>query len=204
MYAAAPEVDFEQQLWDASKVAFQDTSGADRETSFFLSADCKTQILIANCKNFKAQTSQAMVCWVCGRNRADCLANFGLEATIDGWWEVVLPMGAIYRHIPSKRRIPDYGLHGVLRVTICGSTGMRDAVSAATTKCAAVVVRNFLQPILDVARLVAKTITKGGMAKGNDNANATGNVRLGCAAAVQFMRTRRWQALIALRLEEGG
>ena len=84
-----------------------------------------------------------MVCWVCGRNRADCLANFGLEATIDGWREVVLPMGAIYRHIPAKRRIPDYGLHGVLRVTICGISGMRDAVSAATGKSAAVVVRNF-------------------------------------------------------------
>ena len=101
-----------------------------------------------NCKNFKAEASQAIVCWVCGRNR-DCLATFGLEATIDGWWEVVLPMGAKYRHIPAKRRIPDYGLHRVLRVTICGISGMRDAVSAATGKSAAFVVRNFFQPILD-------------------------------------------------------
>ena len=93
-----------------------------------------------------------MVCWVCGRNRADCLANFGFEATIDGWWEVVLPMGAIYRHIPAKRCIPDYGLHGVLRVTICGILGMRDAVSAAISKSAAVVVRNCFQPILDFRR----------------------------------------------------
>ena len=144
-----------------------------------------------------------MVCWVCGRNRADRLANFGLEATIDGWWEVVLPLGAIYRHIPVKHRIPDYRLHGVLRVTICGISGMRDAVSAATGKSAAVVVCNFFQPILDVARMAAKTVTKGRMAKGNDNANAKGQVRLECAAAVQFMRTR-WEALIAVCLEEGG
>ena len=95
LYAAAQEVDFDQQLWDASKVVFQDTSGADRETLFFFCADGKAQILMANCKNFKAEASQAMVCWVCGRNRADCLANFSLEATVDGWWEVVLPMGAI-------------------------------------------------------------------------------------------------------------
>ena len=202
--AAAQEVDFGQQLWDASKVVFQDTSRADRETLFFLCADGNAQILMANCKNFKAKASQAMVCWVCGRNRADCLANFGLEATIDGWWEVVLPMGAIYRHIPAKRTIPDYGLHGVLRVTICGISGMRDAVSAATGKSAAVVVRNFFQPILGVARMAAKTVTKGRMAKGNDSANAKGQVRLGCAAAVQFMRTRRWEALIAVCLEEGG
>ena len=185
LYAAAQEVDFDQQLWDASKVVFQDTSGADRETFFFLCADGKAQILMANCKIFKAKASQAMVCWVCGRNRANCLANFGLAATIDGWWEVVLPMGAIYRHIPAKRIIPDYGLHGVLRVTICGIPGMRHAASVATSKSAAVVVRNFFQPILDVARMAAKTVTKGRMAKGNDSANAKGNVRLECAAAVQ-------------------
>ena len=201
--AAAQEVDFEQQLWDASKVVFQDTSGADRETLFFLSADGKAQILMANCTNFKAGASQAMVCWVCGRSSADCLANFGLEATIDRWWEVVLPMGAIYRHILAKRRIPDNGLHGVLRVTICGICAMRDAVSAATGKSAAVVVRNLFQPILDVACMAAKTVTKGRMAKGNDSANLKGNVRLECAAAMQFMLTRRWEALIAVCLEDG-
>ena len=114
LYAAPQEVDSDQQLWDTRKVVFQDTSGADRETLFFLFDDGKAKFLMANCKNFRAKASQAMVCWVCGRNRAGCLANFGLEATIDGWWEVVLPMGAIYRHILAKHPIPDYGLHGVL------------------------------------------------------------------------------------------
>ena len=204
LYAAVQEVDFDQQLRDASGVVFQDTSGADRETLFSLCAHGKAEILMANCKNYKAEASQATVCWVCGRNRVDGLANFCLDTTIDGWWQVVLPMGAIYRHIPAKRRIPDYGLHGVPRVTICGISGMRDAVSAASGKSAAVVVRNFFQPILDVARMAAKTVTKGRMAKGNDSANAKGYVRLECAAAVQFMRTRRWEALIAVCLEEGG
>ena len=67
LYAAAQEVDFDQQLWDASKVVFQAASGADRETLFFLSADGKAQILMASCKNFKAEASRAMVCWVRGR-----------------------------------------------------------------------------------------------------------------------------------------
>ena len=204
LYAAAQEVDFDQQLWDASNVVFQDTSGADRETPFFLYADGKAQILMANCKIFKAEASHAMVCWVRDRHRAGCLANFGLEATIDGWWELVPPMGAIYRHIPAKRRIPDYGLHRVLRITICCLFGMTGAVSAAIGKSAAVVVRNFFQPILDVAGMAAKTVTKGRMAKGNGSANAKGNGRLQSAAAVQFMRTRRWEALIAVCLEERG
>ena len=189
LYAAAQEVDCDQQLCYRGKVVLQDTSGADRETLFLLCADGTAQISMANGKFLKAEASQAMVCWVCGRNRADCLANFCLEATIDGWWEVVLPMAATYRHLPAKRCIPDYGLHGVLRVTICGISSMRDAVSAAIGKSAAVAVRNFFQPILDVARLAAKTVTKGRMAKGNDSANAQGNVRLGCAAAVEYVHT---------------
>ena len=52
--------------------------------------------------------------------------------------------------------------------------------------------------------MAAKTVTKGRMAKGNDSANAKGQVRLECAAAVLFMRTQRWEALIAVCLEEGG
>ena len=114
----------------------------------------------------------------------------------------MLPIGAIYRHIAADRRIPDYGLHGVLCVTICGVSGMRDAVAAATGKSAAIIVRNLFQPILDVARIQAKMVTKGRL--NNHKANRKGKVRLGCAAAVQFMRTRRWEALILICLEEGG
>ena len=109
---------------------------------FFLCADGKAQIVMANCKNWKGEAPQASVCWVCGCNRAQCLANFGLEDTIDGWWDVVLPIGAICRHIAADCRIPDYGLHGVLCVSICGISGMRDAAAATTSKSAAVVVRN--------------------------------------------------------------
>ena len=47
LYAAAEKVDFDQQLRDASKVIFQDTAGADRETLFFLCAGGKAQILMA-------------------------------------------------------------------------------------------------------------------------------------------------------------
>ena len=202
MYAAAQEVDFDQQLWDVSRVVFHDTSGSDRATVFFLYADGKAQILTANCKNWKAEAPQPMVCWVCVCNRAQCLANFGLEDTINGWWDVVLPIGAIYRHIATDCRIPDYRLHGLLRVTTCGIWGMRDTVAAATGKSAIVVVRNLFRPILDVACIQAKMVTKGGL--NNDKANGKGKVRLECAAAVQFMRTRRWEALITICLEEGG
>ena len=142
MYAVAQELDFNEQLWDTSKVVFKDTSGANQDTLFFLCAFGKAHILMANRKNWKPEAPQAWVCWVCGRNRADCLANFGLESTIDGWWGTVSPIGTIYRHIPADHCIPGYVLHGVVCVTIWGISGMRDVVSAATGKSAVVVVCN--------------------------------------------------------------
>ena len=143
-----------------------------------------------------------MVCQVCGCNKAQFLANFGLEDTIDGWWDVVLPIGAMYRHLAADRRIPDYGLQGVLSVTICGMSGMRDPVVATTGKSGTIVARNLLQPILDVAPIQAKTIRMGRL--NNDKANGKGKLRLECAAAVQFMRTKRLEALTMICLEEGG
>ena len=115
-----------------------------------------------------------MVCWVCGCNRAQRLTNLGLKATIDGWWEALFPIGAIYRHIVADCRNPDYGLHGVLRVTICVIPGMRDAVAAARGKPADVFVRNLFQPILGVAHIPAKMVTKGRL--NNDKANMKGKV----------------------------
>ena len=142
MCSAAHEAGFDQQLWDTSKVVFQDTRGSYRETYFFRYADGKAEVLMANCTNLKAGAPQAMVCWLRGCNRAQSLANLELEDTIDGCWYVVLPIGAIYRHIAIDRRNHDYGWHGVLPFTKCGIWGMHNATAASTGKSAAVVVRN--------------------------------------------------------------
>ena len=101
----------------------------------------------------------------------------------------MLPDGAIYRHIAADGHNPNYGFHGVLLITICGISGMRDAVVVGTGRSAAVVVRKLSQPILDVPRIQVKTVTEGRL--NTYKANGKGNVRLECAAAVQFMRTRR-------------
>ena len=126
------------------------------------------------------------MCWVCGRNRADCLANFGTKQPIQMMWDANLPISAVYRHISTARRIPDYGLHGVMRVCMCGIYGMRDALVAATGKSPAVVARTILQPILNVARIAAKLCTRGTV--NSEGANEPGKIRLECAAAVHLMR----------------
>ena len=89
----------------------------------------------------------------------------------------------------------------MLCVSLCVISGMRDAVAAATGNSTAVVVRSLFQPILDVTRIQAKKVTKGRLK--NNKENGKGKVRLECAMAVKFMRTRRWEALITICLKEG-
>ena len=99
----------------------------------------------------------------------------------------MLPIGAIYRHIVADRCNPDHRSRGVLCVTVFRTSGMSDTVVAAMGKYTAAIVRNLLQPILDVARIQAETGTK--MRLNSDKSNRKRKVSLECAAAVQFMRT---------------
>ena len=87
-------------------------------------------------------------------------------------------------------------------VSICGILGLRDTISNAIDKSAVDVVRMFFQPIPDVARMEVNTVTK--VRLHNDKANGNGKVRLECAAAMQFMRSLRWDTLIDVCLDEGG
>ena len=202
IYALAEEVDFVRELVDASKVTTVDTAGATRQPLFFLCPKGNAQILLSGCRNSKAESPHAIVCWVCGRNRADCLANLGTKQTIETMWDANLPISAVYRHISSARRIPDYRLHGVMRVCICGIYGMRDAVVAATGKSLAVVARTLLKPILNVARLAPKTCTRGTV--NCEGANKKGKIRPECTAAVHLMRNKGWETLIDECVHEGG
>ena len=97
-------------------------------------------------------------------------------------------------------RVPDYGLHGVLRVLLCGITGTRDLVVQLTGNAPAAVARTMLQPVLDEARLAARTCTRASL--NNDKANSKGKVRMECAAAIHFMRNRGWDKIIDACLQQ--
>ena len=88
----------------------------------------------------------------------------------------------------------DYGLHGVLRVLLCGINGTRDVVVQLTGKAPATVARTMLQPILDEARLAAKTCTRASL--NNEKPNNKGIVRMECAAVIHFMRNKGWEKVI--------
>ena len=130
------------------------------------------------------------------------MADFGSKQTIEMMWDANLPIIAVYRHILPARCIPDYGLHGVMRVCVCGIHGMRDSAVAATCKSRAVVARTLLQPILNVTRPAAKTCTRGIVhSKG---ANENGKFRLECAVPLHLMRNKGWETLVDECVHKGG
>ena len=96
--------------------------------------------------------------------------------------------------ITSDRRVPHYGLHGVLPVLLCGINGTRDLVVQLTEKAPATVARTMVQPVLDEARLAARTCTRASL--NNDKANSEAKLRMECAAAIHFMRNRGWEKII--------
>ena len=96
--------------------------------------------------------------------------------------------------------MPDYGLHRVLRVLLCGINGTRDLDVQLTRKAPATVARTMLQPVLDEARLAAQTCTHALL--NNDKANNNGKVRMECAAASHFMRNRGWEKIIDACLQQ--
>ena len=117
-------------------------------------------------------------------------------------WDANLPITAVYQRISPVHRIPDYRLHGVMRVCICGIYGLRDYVVAASAKSPAVVAHTPLQPILNVARLASKTCTQG-TAK-SEGANEQGKILLECVAAMHLISHKGWETLIDEGVHMGG
>ena len=194
IYAASQEIDFDDELRKAATVSLENTVGKDRQSLFFLCADGKAQVLMAGCQNWKAECPGATVCWVCMRSRALWFATFGTASAIDTGRIGAVAIGAMYRTITSDRRVPDYGLHGVLRVLFCGINGTRDLVVQLTSKAPANEARTMLQPVLDEARLAARTCTRASF--NNDKANRKGKVTMEYVTAIHFMRNREWEKVI--------
>ena len=129
------------------------------------------------------------------RSRALCVATFGTTSAIDANWIGVVAIGAIYRTITSDGRVPDYGLRiMVLRVFLCGINRTGDLVVQFTGKAPAIVARTMLPPVLDEARLAARTCTRASL--NNDKSNSKVKVRMECAPAIHILRNRGWEKVL--------
>ena len=106
----------------------------------------------------------------------------------------VVATSAVYRTITGYRRVPDYGVPGVLRVLLCGINGTRDLVVHLTGKAPDAVLLTMLRPISDEARLAARNCTLASL--NNHEANNKGEARMECVAANHFVMNRGWEKVI--------
>ena len=196
LYVVSQEIYFDDELHKAATVSSKDTGGNDRQSLFFPFADGKAQVPVAGCQNWKVGSPGATVCLVCMCSRALCPATFGTAGAIDADLIGAVAIGAIYRTITWDWRVPDYGLHGLLRVLLCGINGTRELVVQLKYKAPAVVARTMLQPVSDEARLDSRTCTRASLNNQKANTKSKGKVRMECAAAIHFMRNRRWEKVM--------
>ena len=194
VFALAGQAKFDEQLRAAQKTAWvQD--GETKHPLFFLLADGKGQVLMSGCRSFKYKGEAGCVCWCCGKNLQQVLEAFGKEKTIDALLSAIILLSAIFRNIPPERRPPDFGLHGVARVTICGLNAMVRIV-ARTTKKSKPSVAKVIQGILDEDRVISGTMTKGCVIAQRVQGNPKGVLRLEASAAVHFMRAGRFSLVV--------
>ena len=73
---------------------------------------------------------------------------------------------------------------------------------ASTSMSPAVVARTLLQPMSNVAQVVAKTCTQGTV--NSERAKEKGEMRLECAATVYLMRNKGWKTIIDESFHKGG
>ena len=94
--------------------------GWARSPLFFSRADGNAHVILTGGDGFTTKSPEAMVCHCCVANRSMVLRKFGghdlaLEG-IKGLFRVT----RVFRDILADRRIPDFGVHGVMHIALRG------------------------------------------------------------------------------------
>ena len=105
--------DLNADLTEVAQQQIPDNGGYLRKVISFFIADTKAQVILGGCSSFTAKNPAATVCWLCGKNRATILHEFGcgMRVIVEDW----LWAGMICLIVRPPQRPPDYGLHGVQR-----------------------------------------------------------------------------------------
>ena len=181
VYSMQSECDFDTQLRAARALQLPHADGVARSPLFFVWADGKAHIMLAGGDGLTKKSPGAMVCHCCGANHETVLGKFGgQEVALEGIPGHVRLTGA-FRGIPTDRRAPDFGAHGVMCVAIAGVNGIVRVLvthGGVSRKSAATMV----QGVPNGARKVARTVRPGKW--GADKANAKGQVHIELGGAL--------------------
>ena len=120
--------DLNADLTEVAQQQIPDKGGYLRKVICFFIADTKAQVILGGCSSFTAKNPAATVCWLCGKNRATSLHEFGCGrgVIVEEW----LWAGMICPIVRPAQRPLDYGLHGVHRQVHNGLSKMGEAHKA--------------------------------------------------------------------------
>ena len=90
--------DLNADLIEVAQQQIPDEGGYLRKEVPFLIADTKAQVILGGCSSFIVKNPAATVCWLCGKNRATILHEFGCGMGViveEGLWAgMICPIGA--------------------------------------------------------------------------------------------------------------
>ena len=186
VFATAQAENFDEQIEVASAVQIRERATETiRNPLFFLTADAKAQVFLSGTGKFTKR--EGSVCWVCGQQHADIVQGFGTEDSVNRPICDILPVGAQMRPVPPERRIPDFGLHGIVRMVVCAINGMMNTVCSVNARIPRGRVAREAQAVLNVSRLKSRCVTVHTVDA--TDANQGGKIRLEASGGIEFMRT---------------
>ena len=79
--------DLNADLIQVAQQQIPDTGGYLRKVIPFFQADTKAQVILGGCSSFTAKNPAPTVCWLCGKNRATILHEFGcgMGVIVEEW-----------------------------------------------------------------------------------------------------------------------
>ena len=146
--------DLNADLTEVAQQQIPDKGGYLRKVICFFIADTKAQVILGGCSSFTAKNPAATVCWLCGKNRATILHEFGcgMGVIVEEW----LWAGMICPIVRPAQRPPDYGLHGVHRQVHNGLSALVNSLQTVHRWKRGKAVR-WVQWFLDPIRIQART-----------------------------------------------
>ena len=183
--------DLNADLTEVAQQQIPDKGGYLRKVICFFVADAKAEVILGGCSSFTAKNPAATVCWLCGKNRATILHEFGcgMGVIVEEW----LWAGMICPIVRPAQRPPDYGLHGVHRQVHNGLSALVNSLHTVHRWKRGKAVR-WVQWFLDPIRIQARTATGVALEEERKDKKKV-PLKIEQTAAAEWVKSEGWDTM---------
>ena len=175
--------DLNADLIEVAQQQIPDKGGYLCKVIPFFIADTKAQVILGGCSSFTAKNPTATVCWLCGKNRATNLHEFGcgMGVIVEAWlWRPPV-------------RPPDFGLHGVHRQVHNGLLALVNSLHTVHRWKKGKAVR-WVQWFLDPIQIQARTATGVALEEERKDKKKV-PVKIEQTAAGEWVKSEGWDTM---------